>query len=108
MLRHFGTFRARVDIVQTIIVTGSSGLIGSETVQRFAKDGARVVGIDNDMRARFFGAEASTSKSREKLVREISNYEHHDVDIRDAGKVLELFRAQKGGIGAVIHTAAQP
>jgi CDP-paratose 2-epimerase len=48
--------------MRTIIVTGSAGLIGSETVRRFAKEGARVVGIDNDMRARFFGKEASTKK----------------------------------------------
>ena len=41
-----------------LIVTGSAGLIGSETVKRFAKDGFRVAGIDNDMRAEFFGAEA--------------------------------------------------
>jgi CDP-paratose 2-epimerase len=46
--------------MRTVIVTGSAGLIGSETVKRFAKTGARVVGIDNDMRAQFFGTEAST------------------------------------------------
>jgi CDP-paratose 2-epimerase len=48
--------------MRTIIITGSAGLIGSETVRRFAKDGARVVGIDNDMRAQFFGAEPLTKK----------------------------------------------
>src|SRR5947209_5081061 len=94
--------------MRTIIVTGSAGLIGSETVRHFANEGARVVGIDNDMRARFFGAEASTAKTRDKLVAELRNYEHHDLDIRDAGKVLELFRAQQGGISAIVHTAAQP
>ena len=52
--------------MRTIIVTGSAGLIGSETVKRFAKDGGRVVGIDNDMRSRFFGAEASTKKTRDR------------------------------------------
>jgi CDP-paratose 2-epimerase len=51
--------------MSTIIVTGSAGLIGSETVKRFAKEGAHVVGIDNDMRAQFFGAEASTNKMRD-------------------------------------------
>jgi CDP-paratose 2-epimerase len=94
--------------MSTIIVTGSAGLIGSETVRHFAKEGARVVGIDNDMRARFFGAEASTAKTREELRRDIPGYEHHDLDIRDAAKVLELFRAKKGKITAVVHTAAQP
>ncbi len=94
--------------MRTIVVTGSAGLIGSETVRHFAGEGARVVGIDNDMRARFFGAEASTAKTRDKLVAELKNYEHHDLDIRDAAKVLEVFRAQNGGVAAIIHTAAQP
>jgi len=49
--------------MRTIIVTGSAGLIGSEAVKHFAKEGARVVGIDNDMRAQFFGTEASTKKN---------------------------------------------
>ena len=56
---------APCNIMRTIIVTGSAGLIGSETVRRFARDGARVLGIDNDMRAEFFGAEASTKKTRD-------------------------------------------
>jgi len=51
--------------MRTIIVTGSAGLIGSETVKRFANEGAHVVGIDNDMRGQFFGAEASTKKTRD-------------------------------------------
>jgi CDP-paratose 2-epimerase len=94
--------------MRTIIVTGSAGLIGSETVRHFACEGARVVGIDNDMRAQFFGAEASTGKTREELVRKISNYEHHDLDIRDAKGVMELFQGQGSEIAAIVHTAAQP
>jgi CDP-paratose 2-epimerase len=94
--------------MRTIIVTGSAGLIGSETVQHFAREGARIVGIDNDMRAQFFGAEASTRKTRDSLVRTIANYEHHDLDIRDAKGVMELFKQHGAGIGAIIHTAAQP
>ncbi len=92
----------------TIIVTGSAGLIGSETVKHFAKDGQRVVGIDNDMRSRFFGAEASTRSTRDHLLETVSGYEHHDVDIRDAGKVSALFKENTGRISAVVHTAAQP
>ena len=72
---------------RTIIVTGSAGLIGSETVRRFASDGVRVIGIDNDMRAEFFGAEASTKKTREDLIANVRGYEHHDLDIRDASTV---------------------
>ena len=94
--------------MRTIIVTGSAGLIGSETVKRFAHDGARVVGIDNDMRARFFGAEASTRKTRDDLVSRVRNYEHHDIDIRDAEAVMRLFKEQGNNIKAVVHSAAQP
>jgi CDP-paratose 2-epimerase len=94
--------------MRTIIVTGSAGLIGSETVKRFARDGARVVGIDNDMRARFFGAEASTRKTRDELVSAVRNYEHNDIDIRDAEAVMRLFKEQGTNIAAVVHTAAQP
>jgi CDP-paratose 2-epimerase len=94
--------------MRTIIVTGSAGLIGSETVRHFAGEGARVVGIDNDMRARFFGAEASTAKTRERLCADLPEYEHHEIDIRDATKVHQLFQAEKGKIEAIVHTAAQP
>ena len=92
----------------TIIVTGSAGLIGSETVKHFAREGHRVVGIDNDMRSQFFGVEASTKKTRDALVKEIRGYEHHDLDIRDAKGILELFKQHGGDIHAVVHTAAQP
>ena len=94
--------------MRTIIVTGSAGLIGSETVRRFAEDGARVVGIDNDMRAQFFGPEASTRKTRDDLIANVRGYRHHDIDIRDAEAVRELFKQLRGTIDAVVHTASQP
>jgi CDP-paratose 2-epimerase len=94
--------------VRTAIVTGSAGLIGSETVKRFAKDGLRVVGIDNDMRAQFFGAEASTKKTRDDLIVNVRGYEHHNIDIRDARAIDELFHQHRGQIAAVVHTASQP
>src|SRR2546423_3201594 len=94
--------------MRTIIVTGSAGLIGSETVRRFAKDGANVVGIDNDMRAKFFGAEASTKKTRDDLINNLRGYQHHNIDIRDAGAITDLFKKHPGNIDAVVHTASQP
>ncbi|MFL6584119.1 MAG: NAD-dependent epimerase/dehydratase family protein, partial [Chthoniobacterales bacterium] len=94
--------------MRTVIVTGSAGLIGSETVKRFASDGYHVVGIDNDMRAQFFGAEASTRRTREQLIATQRGYEHHDIDIRDAAAVLDVFKEQGRDIAAVVHTAAQP
>jgi CDP-paratose 2-epimerase len=94
--------------MRSVIVTGSAGLIGSETVKRFAQDGLRVIGIDNDMRAQFFGAEASTQKTRDQLLKQVPGYEHHSIDIRDAEKVNDLFKKNGGGIAAIIHTASQP
>ena len=95
-------------MMRTIIVTGSAGLIGSETVRRFAGEGARVIGIDNDMRKEFFGAEASTKKTRDDLIANVSGYEHHDLDIRDTVAVTELFKRHSDSIGAIVHTASQP
>jgi CDP-paratose 2-epimerase len=94
--------------MRTAIVTGSAGLIGSETVKRFAKEGLRVIGVDNDMRAEFFGAEASTKKTRDDLLANVRGYEHHNIDIRDAKSVDELFDQQRAQIAAVVHTASQP
>ena len=94
--------------MRTVIITGSAGLIGSEAVKRFAKDGMCVVGIDNDMRAKFFGAEASTKKTRDDLVANVRSYEHHDLDIRDASAAAELFKCNRGHIEAIVHTASQP
>src|SRR5256886_4399732 len=94
--------------MRTIIVTGSAGLIGSETVRRFAKEGVQVVGIDNDMRAQFFGAEASTKKTRDNLIANVRGYDHHDLDIRDASAIAELFKSYSGKIDAIVHTASQP
>jgi CDP-paratose 2-epimerase len=94
--------------MRTVIVTGSSGLIGSEAVKRFAKEGARVVGIDNDMRARFFGAEASTKKTRDDLIANVRSYDHYELDIRDASGVANLFKSHSGKIDAIVHTASQP
>ena len=94
--------------MRSVIVTGSAGLIGSETVRRFARDGARVIGIDNDMREKFFGAEASTKKTRDDLVANVPGYEHHSTDIREARAITELFKKCDGKIDAVVHTASQP
>jgi CDP-paratose 2-epimerase len=94
--------------VRVIIVTGSAGLIGSETVRHFAAEGVRVVGIDNDMRATFFGKEASTRRTRDELVANVRGYEHHDFDIRDTNQVRDLFKRHGAHIAAVVHSASQP
>src|SRR5580704_7216995 len=90
------------------IVTGSAGLIGSETVRFLTERGLDVVGIDNDMRSVFFGAEASTAWSRRRLEAELHSYRHHNLDIRDAGAIDEVFARYGRATAAVVHTAAQP
>jgi CDP-paratose 2-epimerase len=91
------------------IVTGSAGLIGSETTDFFAGLGFDVVGIDNDFRQRFFGPEASTAWNREQLQRRHPRaYHHHDVDIRDAGAIESVFRRYGKEIALIVHAAAQP
>jgi len=90
------------------IVTGSGGLIGSAAVRRFARDGYDVVGVENDMRARFFGAEASTAANTRRLLAECDGFRHVELDVRDRDGVERLFARHAGAIELVIHTAAQP
>jgi len=90
------------------IITGAGGLIGSEAVDHFIGQGFDVVGIENDMRARFFGPESSTSHVTRRLVDEHANFKWENVDIRDAAEIERIFREHAGSIELVIHTAAQP
>lgn len=90
------------------IITGSSGLIGSESVNFFAEKFDRIVGIDNNMRQVFFGANASTEWNMRKLVKEIPNFEHHDIDIRNIEDLEKLFLKYNSDIKLIVHTAAQP
>jgi CDP-paratose 2-epimerase len=93
----------------TAIVTGSGGLIGSESVRHFVEAGFDVIGFENDMRARFFGAEASTARSTETLVdRYPEAFRSLEIDIRDADAVSRVFAEHSSEIELVIHTAAQP
>ena len=91
-----------------LLVTGSAGLVGSESVRFFANQGLQVVGIDNDMRAQFFGQEASTRWNRSRLEQEIPDYRHVEADIRDADALNRIFKYYGNSIVGVIHTAAQP
>src|SRR5689334_12097298 len=90
-----------------ILVTGSNGLVGSETVEFYCGSGHHVVGVDNDMRAYFFGPESSTRRREEELsYRYGSKFTPCDIDIRDVPKLRGLFRQER--FDAVIHTASQP
>ena len=91
------------------VITGSSGLIGSEAAIYFGDLGLDVVGIDNDMRQVFFGPEASTSWNQARVQEALGDrYVHLDVDIRDRDGILALFREYGQSVELVIHTAAQP
>src|SRR6266498_84206 len=90
------------------IVTGSGGLIGSETARFLHEQGMDVVGIDNDMRSYFFGPEASTDWNVETLRSQLRRYSHETVDVRDEDAVNRLSRAYGPAIAVVVHTAAQP
>lgn len=90
------------------IVTGSGGLIGSESVRYFAEQGFDVIGLDNDMRARFFGPEATTTPTTERLTREVDGFRALDLDIRDADGVARVFAEHAKDVELIVHTAAQP
>src|SRR5437667_2863133 len=89
-----------------ILVTGSSGLIGSETVEHFDSLGHQVFGMDNNMRADFFGPMGDTTWNLERLQTNTKQFSHFPIDIRNRASVLEFFRRHRPE--AVIHCAAQP
>ncbi|HYM45726.1 MAG TPA: NAD-dependent epimerase/dehydratase family protein, partial [Solirubrobacteraceae bacterium] len=93
----------------TAIVTGSGGLIGSESVSRFVELGFQVLGIENDMRARFFGPEASTAHTTDALLaRHPGAFQSLAIDIRDRDAVERVFAERAGQVELVVHAAAQP
>jgi CDP-paratose 2-epimerase len=95
--------------VSVAVITGSSGLIGSEAALYFGALGLDVVGIDNDMRSAFFGADASTDWNRRRVQETLQKrYFHHDLDIRDRDAILAILRRYGRAVELVIHAAAQP
>ncbi|HMA17956.1 MAG TPA: NAD-dependent epimerase/dehydratase family protein, partial [Thermoanaerobaculia bacterium] len=90
------------------IVTGSGGLIGSETARFLHEKGMDVVGIDNDMRSYFFGPDASTEWNTNRLQADLPRYVHRRVDVRDEAAIGRLFAQYGKNVALVVHTAAQP
>ena len=90
------------------LVTGSSGLIGSETVKFLSDKFDKVIGIDNDLRSYFFGDEASTKWNQTKLEEEFSNFSSLSIDIRSFSDLEKLFSDHNSDIKMIVHTAAQP
>ena len=89
-----------------ILVTGSSGLIGSEVCEYFGSRGHTLHGIDNNQRAVFFGPHGDTSWRLKELQDNLSTFTHHEIDIRDRGKVMTKIKELKPN--AIVHAAAQP
>src|SRR5262245_60707631 len=89
-----------------ILVTGSSGLVGSETCGFFAVKGFDVHGVDNNQRAVFFGPQGDTRWNQQRLAASLKGFSHHELDIRDRAGVLALVKAIKPDL--IVHAAAQP
>ena len=89
------------------LVTGSQGLVGSESVKFLINKGLNVIGIDNDSRKYFFGKEASTEKVKKQLLK-YKQYEHKSIDIRSYNGLEKIFKEYGKNISLIIHAAAQP
>ncbi|MBM4305052.1 MAG: NAD-dependent epimerase/dehydratase family protein, partial [Deltaproteobacteria bacterium] len=90
------------------LITGSSGLIGSESAQFFHDKGWDILGIDNDLRSYFFGKESSTAWNTQRLKKSLKRFTPLSVDIRNQDEIFKIFKKYGSEICLVIHTAAQP
>ena len=94
-------------MAKTLLVTGSSGLIGSEVCTYFSRElGYTIHGVDNNQRAVFFGEQGDTRWNQQRLANDLEDFHHHELDIRDRKGVIELVKRLSPS--AIVHTAAQP
>jgi len=91
-----------------VLITGSCGLVGSESVKFFASKGFDVIGIDNNFREKFFGKEGDTKWVKNNLINFYKNYTHKNIDIRNYTALQKIFKKYKKNIKLIIHSAAQP
>ena len=94
--------------MSVVLITGSSGLVGSESVNFFCEKGFDVIGIDNNLRKFFFGSEGSTLWVKNSLLKKNKNFKSLNIDIRNYDKLEKLFKKYKKKISLIIHCAAQP
>ncbi len=90
------------------LITGSSGLIGGESTEFFADKFDLVIGIDNNLRAYFFGSESSTEWNKKRLEEKFQNLKSYNIDIRDFAALEKVFKEYGNDIELIVHTAAQP
>jgi len=106
MNRHAEEIPFTGELVSTVLITGSNGLIGSEIVAHFDGRGWRVVGVDNNMRAEFFGPAGDTRWNQKRLQQTCRDFTHRELDIRDRDGVRNLIEEIQPKL--LVHTAAQP
>lgn len=94
--------------MSVVLITGSSGLVGSESVDFFCKKGFDVIGIDNNLRKFFFGSEGSIKQVEESLLKKNKNFLNFDIDIRNYNELSKLFKKYSKKISLIVHCAAQP
>lgn len=90
------------------VITGSSGLVGSEAVEFFSKKFNKIIGIDNNMRMHFFGTDASVEWNTQYLLNTVGNFEFNNTDIRDQHAIDKIFALHNNNIELIVHAAAQP
>ena len=94
--------------MSVVLITGSCGLVGSESVKFFASKRFDVIGIDNNSRLKFFGKDGDINWMRNNLIKSYKNYIHKNIDIRNYSALEKIFRKYKNSIKLIIHSAAQP
>jgi CDP-paratose 2-epimerase len=94
--------------MSVVLITGSCGLVGSESVKFFSSKGFDVVGIDNNFRLKLFGKVGDINWIKNKLIKEHKNYKHKNIDIRNYSALEKIFQKYKNSFKLVIHSAAQP
>ena len=94
--------------MSVVLITGSTGLVGSEAVKFFCEKGFDVVGVDNNLRKFFFGKDGSTSWVKNRLIKNYKNFRNYETDIRNLNKLNKIFNKYKKNISILIHCAAQP
>ena len=94
--------------MSVVLITGSCGLVGSESVRFFTSKGFDVVGIDNNSRLKFFGKEGDTRWMKNNLIKSHNNYTHKNADIRNYLALEKIYKRYKNSIKLIIHSAAQP